>query len=113
MKPRRWFRFSLRTCFVVLTLFAVWLGVQVKWVSDRRAARQWIAEHQPQPEAGRYTWYTLSPTYTRPPLPWVLKALREQPVHLISIAVGPDDREDVERLRKLFPEAEVLTIPNP
>jgi len=32
---RRWFRFSLRTVLVLLTLFCVWLGVQVKWIRDR------------------------------------------------------------------------------
>jgi len=32
---RRWFRYSLRTFFVVLTIFCVWLGVQVKWIRDR------------------------------------------------------------------------------
>src|SRR5712671_3365606 len=35
---RRWFRYSLRTFFVVLTIFGVWLGVQVKWIRDRHAA---------------------------------------------------------------------------
>ena len=39
---RRWFRYSLRTLFVVLTVFCVWLGVQVKWIRDRREAREWI-----------------------------------------------------------------------
>ena len=36
MKPRRWFRFSLRTLFVLLTLLGVWLSVQVKWHKDRQ-----------------------------------------------------------------------------
>ena len=42
---RRWFRFSLKTLFVVLTLFGVWLGVQVNWIRQRREARQWIKDH--------------------------------------------------------------------
>ena len=104
------FRFGLRTLFVLLKVFGLWLGVQVKWVSDRRAARQWIAEHQPEPEAAgagglsgpRYTWYEIKP------FPLVLKVLGEQPVYTISVAVGPDDHKQVERLRKLFPEASVL-----
>jgi len=36
---RRWFRFSLRTLFVVVTVFAVWLGWNVNIVQQRRAAR--------------------------------------------------------------------------
>lgn len=33
---RRWFRFGLRTMFVVLTVFSLWLGWQAKIVRDRR-----------------------------------------------------------------------------
>ena len=44
-KPRRrWFRFSLRTFFILITIFGVWLGVQAKWVRDRREARVWVLE---------------------------------------------------------------------
>ena len=35
-KPRRWFRFSLRTMFVVVTVFCVWLGYQLNWIRQRR-----------------------------------------------------------------------------
>jgi hypothetical protein len=44
VKPRRrWFRFSLRTLFVLVTIFGVWLGVQVNWIRERRA---WLVGHQ-------------------------------------------------------------------
>ena len=37
-KPkRRWFSFSLRTMFVVVTIFGVWLGWQLKIVRERKA----------------------------------------------------------------------------
>ena len=36
MKPRRWFRFSLRTMFVLLTLFCIWLGWNVDLVRTRK-----------------------------------------------------------------------------
>ena len=40
-KPRRrWFRFSLRTLFVVVTLLCLWLGSQVKAVRERQAVRR-------------------------------------------------------------------------
>ena len=32
---RRWFRWSLRTMFVVVTLFAVWLGYSLNWIRER------------------------------------------------------------------------------
>ena len=40
-KPRRWFRFSLRTMLLVVTTaccILAWLSVQLKWNLDRRAA---------------------------------------------------------------------------
>src|SRR5258708_25825084 len=37
---RRWFAFRLRTMFVVVTLFAAWLGWNVSIVNARRALRQ-------------------------------------------------------------------------
>lgn len=34
---RRWFRFGLRTMFVVVTVLACWLGYELSWVRQRRA----------------------------------------------------------------------------
>src|SRR5262245_12715901 len=41
-KPRRWFRFSLRTTFLVVTAISLWLGYEVNWIGQRHAflARQ-------------------------------------------------------------------------
>jgi hypothetical protein len=41
---RRWFRYSLRTLFVVVTAVCCWLGWQAKMVNDRRAMRNDIEE---------------------------------------------------------------------
>jgi hypothetical protein len=35
-KPRRRFRFSLRTMFVLVTALCVWLGYQLNWIRQRR-----------------------------------------------------------------------------
>ena len=32
---RRWFRFSLRTLFVVVTVFGIWLGYELNWIRQR------------------------------------------------------------------------------
>ena len=48
---RRWFRFSLKTFVVVLTLFCVWLGLLVYRVNKQREAIQWVREH------GGYVYY--------------------------------------------------------
>src|SRR4249919_3316018 len=37
LPKRRWFRFSLRTMFVVVTIFGVWLGWQLNIVRERKA----------------------------------------------------------------------------
>jgi hypothetical protein len=40
--PRRWFQFSLRALLLALTVFAVWLGVQVNCVRRQRETVQAI-----------------------------------------------------------------------
>ena len=32
---RRWFQFSLRTLFVVVTVFGCWLGYELNWLRER------------------------------------------------------------------------------
>jgi hypothetical protein len=34
---RRWFRFGLRTLFVVMTLSGCWLGYHLNWIRERHA----------------------------------------------------------------------------
>jgi hypothetical protein len=42
---RRWFRFSLRTLFVVVTVFACWLGWNVNAVQKRKHLIDWAGFH--------------------------------------------------------------------
>lgn len=106
--------------FVVLTVFGVWLGLQVKWVSDRRAARAWIAEHPPDAFWVRVRtdadeWLAArdgghSPGRARKmkSLSWMLRMLGEEPVAFVFVKVGPgEDEYDRKKLRRLFPEATV------
>src|SRR5262245_55242507 len=44
--PRRWFSFSLRTLFVVVTVLGCWLGWQLREMRERAEARAWIVEHE-------------------------------------------------------------------
>ena len=45
LKPkRRWFQFSLRTLFLIMVVFAIWLSFQAKWKRDRNVALGWIQE---------------------------------------------------------------------
>ena len=45
-RKRRWFRFSLKTFVVVLTVFCVWLGLLVYRVNKQREVIQWVKDHR-------------------------------------------------------------------
>jgi hypothetical protein len=113
---RRWFRFSLRTLFVVVTISGIalgWVAYQLNWIRQRREL-----VHRTDIEAlmwadGDYP--------TAPGLMWLFG---EQGYDIIEIIVDlpidptidvPPDRERtetetalLERARSLFPEAEVV-----
>ena len=96
MKPS-WFRFTLRTFFILLTLFSVWLGVQVKWIQDRHAFLK---------KAQGHTEWEDGLTKHAPGLLWILGERG-----ISSIGSPPSDSATVERL---FPEAlhiEILVCP--
>ena len=42
-KPRRWFRFSLRTMFLLVTVLCVWLGWHSSAVQERHAVMMMIS----------------------------------------------------------------------
>jgi hypothetical protein len=107
-RPERWPQFSLRTFFVlvtILSLFFGWLGAQVKWIRDRNDARKWIADHGVQ--ADIQVEATL-------PLPWSLRILGEERggrVIWVDVADAPENRDYVERIKTLFPESQVQSVP--
>ena len=100
---RRWFRYSLRTLFVVVTVFCVWLGVQVKWIHDRHAFLR------------RYPYFLDLPAYNtqyieitpREAVPWSLRILGEQEVDMLL--GGELSEAEQRRIRQLFPEAYIET----
>jgi len=108
---RRWFRFSLRTLFVlvaVLGLSLVWLGMQLKWIRERSEARQWIDQH-----TSRMLHFGDCKENERP-FPIGLRLLGEREVREIWLAestMSNDDLEHVKRIAKLFPEARVSVGP--
>ncbi len=99
---RRWFRFSLRTLFVVMTVFC-WLGYQINWMLQRHEALS--------TGAGPYGWAATWRSKDRPPAPWSLRLLGEQGVDSIWLDIGmpAETRADYQtRLEGLFPEAQVI-----
>ena len=106
-KPR-WFRFSLRTLFVVVTLFGVWLAIQVKWIRDRREFLKATPET-------RYV-FTVSrgalPWRSQPAAPGLLWLFGEPGVNYLSIEAEAG-QPFADEARRLFPEAEILDKTRP
>jgi len=102
MKPRRWFRFTLRTFFVLLTLVCVWLGwlgVQWKWIRERRA---FLAAH---PHGIRATPWPGETIAKGPGLLWIFG---EKGYTRMGVVVGAElptiSEAEVLEVRRLFPE---------
>lgn len=95
-KPRRrWFSYSLRTFFCLLTLFGVWLGVQMKWVRDRRDFLEMHREAQ--------VWRKPKP---RTAAPAALRLFGKRGVYGFNITrLSP---EELARAKELFPEAVLM-----
>src|SRR5262249_20152357 len=105
---RRWFRWSLRTMFVVVTILGLWLFPQMKWIMDRRAALRWIVT---QGDIWRDVPVSQRAHLGGVPAPWQIRMLGETGVEQIGVVVEAAEvaarRKELERL---FPEAEVLVM---
>ena len=107
MKPRRrWFRFSLRTFFVLVTVFGVWLSMQVNWIRQRHEALQ-LADKN-----GGYYWESspfrdddLRGTFN--PAPWSIRLLGEPGILYVAIGPAKTSRYTKREMQALFPEAEI------
>ena len=90
MKLRRWFRFSLRGMFVLVTLLALWLAVQVNWVHQRR-------DFLKQECLGIFA--------SEVPAPWSVRILGERGYQEILILRDPPNVDQIlSKGRALFPE---------
>lgn len=120
--PRR-LHFSLRTLFVVMTILGVllgWLGVQLKWIHDRREALRWIVDYRARAVAAESR--NLVPPrkgeIVSPPdkkAPWSLRILGEGGVERLEVYqdwLNEDARYSLDELSSLFPEAKVESRTN-
>ena len=107
---RRWFRYSLRTLFVGVTVFACWLGYQLNWIRQRHefvGQRLTPAGHSLYPRI-------VSTGGGAAGAPRTLRLFGERGYAHISISLfqggqdhPPDDRRELEMARRLFPEAQL------
>ena len=99
---RRWFRFSLRTLFVVVTLLACWLGYEINWIRQRHALLS-------LDNSGGFT-LTVQGIPDGTPAPWSIRLFGETGYGQI-IVEEPDRYRDAHQTKRLaevlFPEAKI------
>jgi hypothetical protein len=120
---RRWVQFSLRTLFVLVTVCAIWLGVEFKWIRQRHE----FLTHQ-DALATAFSEATIDrdisvvkadilPESTKSP--GILWLLGEQGLSSLDVLIVVDDRDldlqrplstydDAAQARRLFPEAQIV-----
>ena len=111
---RRWPRFTLRTLFVVVTMFGVWLGWNVKQVRERE---RFLTEIPIRGGTFDDTIPVCSPLGTMPtppdPVPLVWSWLGARSISTNSVSL-PSDRfspDEIIQIRRLLPEVMVGVAP--
>jgi hypothetical protein len=109
---RRWFRWSLRTMFVVALLVACGFGYPLNWIRQRHALIEAPERTGVEAEYG----VAIVPMSLRATArvetnaaPWPLRWLGERGVSTLYVRDDMPDPE-VARIRALFPEAEIERV---
>ena len=103
---RRWFRFSLRTMFVVVTVFACYFAWQFSYIQKRKAFLIYVEEvNKNGPPTVNNSTRTAS-------IPLWRRLLGDHAIPVISLPMELPD-EDYDKAKSLFPEAEILGVPKP
>jgi hypothetical protein len=113
---RRWFRFSLRTMFVVVTALCIWLVVHEKWVKDRARVLRWLDQFPAA--SGEPPMYYVADDIHHKPAPLSLLVLGDRTIRIVHVPFGDDASLEIAELRvrdarRLFPEAEVRLLHRP
>ena len=89
--------------FVVVTVFAVWLGWELKFIRDRKALRNWLAANgggvtvqNPKGFDGDYYHEVVA-------IPFWRSWMGDEPIAYFD--APPLSRAEIERLTKAFPES--------
>jgi hypothetical protein len=105
---RRWFRFSLRTLFVVMTLACIWLGYQLNWIRQRRAVRTGSTVAWQHEFPTDKMFQKMPPPPKAPGMLWLFGEIGYYAVHVVFNAEEPltaAQKAEVERVSRLYPEA--------
>jgi len=108
-KARRWFRFSLRSMLVLVTLSCCWLSWEIKAVRDRREARiQILAANDVAFFHGEMEGVEIVRYGHRRKPTWIRSLLGDEMVYSISFS-RPPTAEDLKQI-EYFPEAVVYAM---
>lgn len=110
---RRWFHFSLRTLFVVVTVLACWLGWNLNIMRQRNQAMARIVSENGQvityDEFEKMVPAVRGKISTRQ-LPIGLRLLGTNPVAFINVPGESFTEHEADRIDRLFPEARVMRV---
>jgi hypothetical protein len=111
-------RYSLRTLFVAITLFALWLGWEVHRVQSRK---DWVAHIQAA--GGNVLWCDVVREKYRivyekyhkdlvdvPDISWYRRLLGDRAVYVLNVAVPNDSDPELGAAKSVFPEAHVMAL---
>jgi hypothetical protein len=102
----RRFQFGMRSMFVVVTAFALWLGWELQFIRQRRAARQDFLHRGGMCDvnAGLFRYWTM-PEKT---IPFWRRWMGDKVTN--NFVVSQDShltKEEIKNIERLFPEASV------
>ena len=113
-KPkRRWFQFSLRWLFVLVTLLAIWLGWQVSIVRERNHLRTTAADAAGSNwNAFNRAWndHIVSSGIRGYNISWVRRLLGDESTRMICLPPTMTS-EQVAEFKRSFPEAFISISP--
>jgi hypothetical protein len=88
---RRWFQFGMGTLFLVVTAFAIWLGLELQFIRAR---------------------WGLDPAYFQSAVPRWRLWLGDTEVHWIFMPIDSSE-DEIDRAHQLFPEAGSISLMRP
>ncbi len=99
--PRRWFQFGLRTMFLAVTVFAVWLGWELTVVRERQTLRRFV-----EMDDGMVMARNPVDPNSVCAIPWWRTMLGDESAALIVL--GRSKGFDEAKIRAAFPEVELV-----
>jgi hypothetical protein len=113
---RRWFAFSLRTMFIMVTMLCIavaWLTYQLHWIRERHAAMSSLRGRQiltfdngSSYRNGKESFTTFWVRVKRKPAPWSLHIFGEWGAGYLILDL-PETDPELAHIRKLFPEGSI------